>query len=1300
MTDPVSTWGIRPTVRRILSARILELRSLLEEDARRQLAALGISGSGIGEPPAGRKLSAEEARARDVIGAVIRTAREAGDSIEDAVTAYVNETAFTLLDRIVAVRCLEERGLLLVDDQPETLVRVDPARGMSSLVWRVRAETPSANSRDVARAAYQRACVAISERVMVLFDPADEHSVLFPLAGTWDRVMASLNDPAIPAATYAEDEVLGWVYQYWNTAAKGAIYEKLGKGGKIEGPAELAAASTLYTERYIVDYLLQNTLGALWVEMYPESNLPSSWPYFVCPPAGNPLVTRELKRVREISLLDPCVGSGHFLVRAFELFAQLYAEEGIEDAADVPSLILERNLHGVDIDRRTTQIAALALYLKGCAAAGPDFRPRKLNLVNCDLTLPPSPPAALLDQFAEPELKDLARSLWDGLAGVRIFGSLLHPERTVNEAFAKIQARDGDGLWAKDAAEWAKRRRHFVTELRKAFNREAGEPDLGRHLFGAEAGRGLDLLQVLGRRYDVVVTNPPYVGTRNLGSSLKAFIDRAYSKGKQDLYAAFILRAREATREDGHVGLVTQHGWMFLRRFAALRGTILEEDTVTTVLHLGEHAFEEIGGSVVSVAACSLRMRGAPSGHSLVGLRVVGPGTPRSKVSLLRNALAGAAQGVRWTPTQAGFLEIPETPLTYWLRPRFFDLLRSPARFKDLAIVRQGLATADNEQFQRCFWEVSALPTIGSPPQGRWSWDAKAGRYQKWAGLEWIVVDWEDDGRRIKARIDPKSGRPFSNVWMLKQTERLFFTPGLTYSLMASGSMGARVLDDSVFDLAGMAVFPKDDLQREELAALLGTRAASYLLRVTTQDLKFHGGYVENMPVPQNRSARSQAIGEACITLKLRLVGRDPLERRFGAPVVGEPQLLRGRVPSETALLHTLEGWNERLTFDAYELDDDDIQAVLDETATPAGWHPLITGHDTIPDAPSGIEIPTELSEFLATLEHRTLGPAELTSLKGRLRRLYEAGPGKKPDDDEAPGGSEDDEAGEVLGARIPIPTETFLEELSRELELHPISVYWLLEELRERDGMVSQPIAKRELEDYVLVTLLRLLGHRWPEQDAYEVEHGPILDPSLVDTDGIIPLVPCGDEPTAEARVRDRLERQFGEEGSETFLRDFRKYVGRDLSEWLRRDFFKRHAQQFKSRPIAWHLRSSEGAFEAFVLYHRLSRETLVKLRAEYAGPRIARLKVEAVRAKERGNDRLAGDLHVQVEDVEAFRLQLEAIERGDDLRDRIRCRWKDETAAGRPGPYAPDIDDGVKVNIRPFQEAGLLAAKVISKW
>jgi hypothetical protein len=386
--------------------------------------------------------------------------------------------------------------------------------------------------------------------------------------------------------------------------------------------------------------------------------------------------------------------------------------------------------------------------------------------------------------------------------------------------------------------------------------------------------------------------------------------------------------------------------------------------------------------------------------------------------------------------------------------------------------------------------------------------------------------------------------------------------------------------------------------------------------------------------------------------------------------------------------------------FDAYELGPEDVQAVIDETGVPAGWNPLIVGYDRLPEAPEGIEIPVGLTDFLATLEHRRLSAAELAKVKARLRAMYEAGPGAKEEAEEpASKGDEDEEAGGALGARIPIPTETFLEELSVKMELHPISVHWLLEELKA-EGVVSPPLRKAELEEYIDITLVRMLGYRWPEQDAYEASHGPILDPDLVDPDGIIPLVPCGDEPVAEERVRTRLVRQFGDDGADAFLADLRRYTKRDLADWIRKDFFKAHTRRFKNRPIAWHLRSPEGAFEAIVLYHRLSRETLAKLRVTYAGDRLKRLRADQQRAKDRGDTGTVTQLQLAIEDVEAFRRTLEAIERGDELKHRIRCRWKNETETGRPGPYAPDIDDGVKVNLRPFQETGLLAARVISKW
>ncbi len=664
-------------------------------------------------------------------------------------------------------------------------------------------------------------------------------------------------------------------------------------------------------------------------------------------------------------------------------------------------------------------------------------------------------------------------------------------------------------------------------------------------------------------------------------------------------------------------------------------------------------------------------------------------GTAAEKSAHLRR-VAGLAPDPR---RQSVFARLPGSPLVFWLPQSILELLTDGPFVSSLARTGWGIASCDNDRFLRLFWEPDR-PFRRRP----WVDLVKAGGYRRWVGLEQWVLDWAGDGQPIRDFI----GEQYSYLqgrteWLVKPEN--FRQVGWTYSLMAQGSLAVRALEgDEITDNTSPGVFSDDHF--DALGGLLNARVTTYVLRAITPDTKFREGYVERVPVPIHLAQ----VGRAVPALR-GLVGLDSsadlTERRFWRTRL-EAQDRYGLLSQDPAAAFraSLEGWNERDVFRAFGLEPIAMQAVLDDTAVPAGWHPLIAGYDRLPEAPAGIEIPAGLTDFLGTLDHRALDGPQLTELKARLRRLYEAGPGAKVEDDgPADSGEDEDEAGEALGARIPIPTETFLEELSQRLEVHPISVHRLLEELRA-EGVVSPPERKRELEDYLGVTLLRMLGYRWPEQDAYEAEHGPLIDPDLVDADGIIPLVPCADEPTAEARITTRLERAFGDEGAEAFLRDVRRYLGRELGEWLRRDCFKRHAQQFKNRPIAWHLRSPAGHFEAFVLYHRLSRATLATLRTTYAGGWIARLRAEQARAKERGDAPRVSDLQVAIEDVELFRMRLEAIERGDTLADRIRCRWKDETAAGRPGPYAPDIDDGVKVNIRPFQEQGLLAAKVIAKW
>lgn len=1296
-TDHTTTWGISPEVRSALRAFVLEARAALEDDFRRQLVGLGVRPERTVDPTEGLDEGADRVR-RAAVAAIVRS-REAGAAPEDAFETYIQDSAFTFLNRLVGLRCLEERGMLIVGGNSETAIRQDPRLGASSLYFRVRNELQlEAGIRQVWRIALDRAFRAVSERIGLLFDPDSEYGQLVPLPATLSRLVEGLNDPSIPSTVWADDEVLGWVYQYYNAEEKDAAYDKLKKGGKLEHPGELAAASCLYTERYMVDFLLQNTLGSIWTDVHPGTSLAESWPYFVDRSRDEARESGALpERVRDLTLLDPACGSGHFLARAFDLFVEMYREEGIESEAEVPQLILERNLHGLDIDLRAVQISALRLYLKACDLAGPDFRPRRLNLVASDVTLPAAPPRELLDRFDhDRDIRDLLVGIWSELREAPKLGSLLHPERKVEELVAGRREK-GHTLELQDDAAWDGFKLNLLEEIRTEFEKEADTDDVGRRLFGQDLAKSIGLVEALTRRYDVVVTNPPYAGSKNLDPPVKTFVEREYKDGKRDLYATFIIRCLEFAHNGGYVGMVTQQSWLFLRSFVKLRERVLTNAAVTSLAHLGAGSFEEISGEVVNVALFTLRKGVPEAGHRIDAFRLVGPRSPGEKNELLRQAIAGRAPGIVSRPSQSQLQGIPETPYVYWLRPRFFELLGATKQLSDVADVRQGLATADNERFLRLFWEVPRFGTVENeqPRAGRWFRFAKGGRYQKWAGLENFVIDWAQGGRELKS---------FSRSVI--RNEDYYFRQALTYTFIGGGNLGIRHLESSIFDVASMCIFP-NGRAFFDLAAILNGRISTYLTRVTTQSYEFHGGYVANLPLPVVNIPFLEAIARACIWLKRAVVSGDPTEWSFGNSWPRTDSNNESLIPSilmqlkrgdaVSVLLHSLEGWNEHLVFDGYDLDEGDVRAVLDETGTPAGWYPPVAGYDKLPDPPSGVTIPDGFGDYYDGLKRLELSDREVSSVKNRLRRLYEAGPGAVIEDEDSDGDPSEDEG--ALGAHIPIPTETFLEELSQKLNLHPVSVYNLLEELRA-EGVQSPPEVRRLMEDRVSVALLLMLGYRWPEQDRYEAEYGPSLDPDLIDTDGIIPLKPFDDRPTAYQRLRTLWERSFGQAGAAQSLDEFSTWVGRDLGEWVERRFFPRHIQQFKQRPIAWHLTSPEGTFQALLLYHRLSRETLRALRDVHAGALINRLRAELQRAEGRNDSAAAQELRFQIEDVEEFRARLTAIEQGQDLHHRIRCRWKGEEEEGRPGPYAPDLDDGVKVNIRPFQETGLLAREVIKKW
>lgn len=439
----------------------------------------------------------------------------------------------------------------------------------------------------------------------------------------------------------------------------------------------------------------------------------------------------------------------------------------------------------------------------------------------------------------------------------------------------------------------------------------------------------------------------------------------------------------------------------------------------------------------------------------------------------------------------------------------------------------------------------------------------------------------------------------------------------------------------------------------------------------------------------------------------------------------------------ETALL-TFEGFNEQIVNNIYELDKENIQVILEETGIPAGCYPLITEYDILPPLSDDLDLqplPQELFDYLAKHERINLNSKELTSIKANLRALYEAGPGaKNVEQDENSKINEDSEGEELMasGARIPIPSETFLEELSVKMHLHPISVYWLLEELRA-EGVRCKPEEQHILEDRLSVLVLGLLGHRWPKQ----IEAGEPIS-ALAERHSIIPLVSGTGKMTLMERLRERLREEDGIVGVQQTEVLLEELTGLNLEDWLRRRFFTRHISQFKYRPVAWHLAStpwkmasnakksrggvqSKPAFECLLYYHICSTNALARIRNEYIEPllQIERSRIEHSKTETGGIQLFSDDIvsafaSERIRELEEFAEKLRTIEEQGFACDELQKlllnepldRWCGD---GYFAPASPeelrreeeawhvDINDGVRVNIAPLQLTGVLASDVL---
>lgn len=740
--------------------------------------------------------------------------------------AVVESTAYTWFNRLCALRFMDAKGYTPVPvvtprpgaTQPAILADAaqgvfDPDFGFSRLV-RDRVQSVlsggSGSGANRTEAAYGELLVAVCDHYAAampyLFGEAAASSLVMPQGllaegSILRRIVEDMDDDECETV-----EVLGWLYQFYVAERKAEYNNREDQKATAD---DIAPATQLFTPDWIVKYLVENSLGRLWMLNNPGSALADKMNYYIAPEGE----TEDFIKVyspEELTLCDPACGSGHILVYAFDLLFEIYQEEGYFPE-DVPALILQNNLFGMEIDGRAAEIAKFALEMKA-REKDPGFFEKKID-ANVTVLEPVAFEPGVLDG-AGPIAG--ATELLDAFEHMTEVGSLYVPApddmAAVDNAIASFS---GDDLLGMDI-------------LRKLRTMKS-------------------VLEALSRRVDCVVANPPYLGSGHFNEFMKDWIRGRYPYEKGDLCTCFIRRGFSLTRDHGYSSMVTMHSWMFLGSYEKMRSFILRKKMILGMAHLGSRAFEQIGGEVVQVTATVfLNGRSSSMGDYL---RLVDyDGSVAKEAALLRAAKKPDFTSLHHV-NQASFLVVPGSSLIYWAPKRALDNFNEAPSLKTVIDARIGLITGNVNRFIKMWHEV-AIGTIsfdtkpGQTNRHKWVPCTKGGEYRLWYGNNWFVLNWENDGWEMK-NDNYKNGRLRAHNFNGEQA----FKEGLSWSTICSGDFHCRYVPHGfMFDTAG----PFCEVKRRDrfgyVAGLMSSSTYRYYMSIMNPTLNYPPGYLEAVP--------------------------------------------------------------------------------------------------------------------------------------------------------------------------------------------------------------------------------------------------------------------------------------------------------------------------------------------------------------------------------------------------------------------------------------------------------------------
>ena len=735
-------------------------------------------------------------------------------------------------------------------------------------------------------------CNALHQAMPFLFERiGDETELLLPLNLLHTDSLIRRLVEGIDECAWDEIEIIGWLYQFYISEKKEQVI------GKVVKSEDVPAATQLFTPNWIVKYLVQNSLGAQWLATHPHSPLKGKMDYYIEPAEQTDEVNAQLTAItprtlnpEKVTLIDPACGSGHILVEAYDLFKAIYLERGYRQR-DVPKLILEKNLFGLDIDARAAQLAGFSLMMKGRADDRRLFEQGvKLNVMAfVDSTGINAERLAQGVKLSDYELQlSVLTELKQLFEHATTFGTLIKVPETL---VAKLSG---------------------LKQLSEATSQD---------LFLSDALKGLGRLvrraELLLAQYDAVVANPPYMGRKGMNDLVKKFAEVHFPDAKSDLFACFIERGHTLAKDAGHNAMVTMQSWMFLSSFQKMRERMLREKTIGTMAHLGARAFGSISGEVVQTIAFVLK-------NSFVGsykpafFRLLDGDEAEKQV-----ALASGAERFD-TTVQDEFKKIPGSPLAYWVSGQVRECYEAHPALQTFSKGSTGLQTSDSARFLRFWYETDA-------GKNKWVRFAKGGTFRKWFGNVEHVVNWSNDGAEIKSYVASKYPYLNGNYALVVKNESTYLLKGLVCSRVTSAQIAFRYKSvEDFYSDACTAIFPD---KTEFFLSLLNSKILKILTELNPT-LNFQAGDIEKFPVKIRAKLMEQAETLAFQAIRQARADWDAYERSRDFQSVPILNVSTGPTPSiessysswivqnrETiAEMQRLEEDNNRLFIDAYGL--------------------------------------------------------------------------------------------------------------------------------------------------------------------------------------------------------------------------------------------------------------------------------------------------------------------------------------------------------------------------------------------